>query len=59
MLAYYGEHWRGFKTQLIHDYIKYGEDKELAPYEVYSFIDQATWENFVESRTTSAFLVKN
>ena len=44
MLAYCGERWRGFKTQLTHDYIKHGEDKEKPPYEVYSFIDKATWE---------------
>ena len=59
MLAYCGERWRGFKTQLTHDYIKHGEDKEKPPYEVYSFIDKDTWEKFVESRKTPEFLAKS
>ncbi|CAL5197031.1 unnamed protein product [Lathyrus oleraceus] len=59
MLTYYGERWRGFKTQLTHDYIKHGEDKEKSSYDVYSFIDQDVWEKLVESRTTLTFLAKS
>ena len=59
MLAYYGERWRGFKTQLTHDYIKHGEDKDKPPYKVYSFIDKATWKKFVESRRTPKILAKS
>ena len=57
MLGYCGERWRGFKTQLTLDYIKH--HKEPPPYEVYSFINQATWEKFVESRRTPKFLAKS
>ena len=56
MLAYCGERWRGFKTQLTLDYIKH--HKEPPPYEVYSFINLATWKKFVKSRKTPEFFGK-
>lgn len=56
LLTYYGERWKGFKTQLTHDYInnpRYEDDLECnPPYLMYSFIDLVVWEKFVKSHTT-------
>lgn len=54
-LGYAGERYRGFKTQLTHEYIKYPSDNSEPPYVKYSFIDKKFWEDFVKSRTTLDF----
>ncbi|CAL5191436.1 unnamed protein product [Lathyrus oleraceus] len=63
LLTYVGERWRGFKTHLSHDYIKYPKEEDepkcKPPYLMYSFIDQDVWEKFVKSRTTPEFLAKS
>lgn len=58
-LGYAGERWRGFKTQLKDEYIKKSNDKEVSPYEKYSYIDNKVWEDFVKSHTTPEFLAKS
>lgn len=61
VLTYAGECWRGFKTQLTHDYITKPKtkNKEKPSYLMYSFIDQDCWEEFVKSHTTPEFLAKS
>lgn len=58
-LRYVGECWRGFKTQLKCDYIKYPSDGSEPPYVKYSFIDKKVWEDFVKSRIRSEFFAKS
>ncbi|CAL5210978.1 unnamed protein product [Lathyrus oleraceus] len=61
VLTYAGERLRGLKTQLTHDYITHPTTKsiEKPPYEIYSFIDQDCWKEFIKSHTTAEFLAKS
>ena len=59
-LTYSYECWRKFKTSLaknyIHNEVEDGEPRPT-PCHKYSFIDEATWEEFVRLRTTPKALV--
>ncbi|KAK7361797.1 hypothetical protein VNO77_03881 [Canavalia gladiata] len=56
-LSFAGERWRGFKTHLTSKYI-YGSLKDVSPCEEYQFLDEDTWQRFVESRMDPAFVEK-
>ena len=56
MISYAGERWRAFKTDLTSKYI-YGEKKDKSPVGVYKYLDQETWDAFVESRKDPSFMV--
>lgn len=51
-----GKRWRAFKTQLTTRYI-FGKKKNESPVGVYEYLDEETWQKFVESRMDPAFLV--
>lgn len=50
---------RDFKSQLTIDYIKMPKSRLKTPHEKYSFIDQVSWNRFVESHKTHGFLAKS
>ena len=50
------EDFRGFKTKLTSRYI-YGSKKNEDPRELYTTIDEDTWRQFVESRTSEGWKV--
>lgn len=56
-ISYAGERWRAFKTDLTSKYI-FGELRNKSPLEVYAFLDEETWQRFVESRLDPAFQEK-
>jgi len=52
-----GERWRGFKTQLINDYITKPSEDCRPVLEMYPFLQKHIWEKFMESRNTPEFKV--
>lgn len=59
LFGYDGERWKGFKTQLTHDYNKYPNDNLDPPYVKYPYMDNKVRENIVKSHTTPDFLAKS
>ena len=55
-LAAVAEDFRGFKTKLTSRYV-YGSKKNEDPRELYTSIDEDTWRQFVESRTSERWKV--
>lgn len=53
-VAFAGERWRAFKTQLSSRYI-YGPLRDKSPCEDYAFLDEETWQKFVKIRKDPAF----
>lgn len=56
VLEHAGELWKGFKTRLTSEYV-FGKRKDESPCEKYAFIDDETWNKFVQSRLTTNFKV--
>jgi hypothetical protein len=55
-VAYAGERWRGFKTNLTSKYI-HGDLRDRSPLEIYNFLDEETWQAFVQIRLDPSFQV--
>jgi len=55
-LSHAAERWRGFKSSLTRRYV-FGDRKDVSPCLEYQFLDEDTWQKFVESRNEPAFLV--
>lgn len=59
-MTYCAERWRKFKTNLANNYVhievKEGEPRPT-PCSKYTFLDDATWQEFVRIRTTPEALV--
>nr|WNP90956.1 hypothetical protein [Medicago sativa] len=53
-IAYVGERWRAFKTNLTSRYI-HGDLRGQSPLEAYNFLDEETWQAFVQMRLDPAF----
>jgi hypothetical protein len=56
-VAYAGERWRAFKTSLTTRYLNDGKLSDKSPLETYSFLDEETWQKFIETREDPSFLV--
>ncbi|KAG5061452.1 hypothetical protein JHK87_002481 [Glycine soja] len=57
LISYAGTRWRGFKTQLSSLYI-YGKYQDKSPCDKYAFLEEETWQRFVQSRLDPAFQEK-
>lgn len=58
-ISYVGERWRGFKSQLRHDYIRKPKPSLWRPTVIYNYIDEDIWEKFVKSRSPTELLVSS
>ena len=56
-LSYCADRWRKFKTTLANKYIFAEVQHDKHPWDVYTFIDEQTWQQFVQLRTTPEALV--
>ncbi|XP_004487156.1 uncharacterized protein [Cicer arietinum] len=56
-ISYAGERWRAFKTCLTSRYI-HGDLCNKSPLEVYDFLDEETWQAFIQKRKDPSFLDK-
>ncbi|CAJ2660611.1 unnamed protein product [Trifolium pratense] len=54
LVAYAGERWRAFKTNLTSRYI-HGDLRDRSPLEIYNFLDEGTWQAFVQTRLDPSF----
>lgn len=54
-IKYAGERWRAFKTNLRKNFIT--NTRQNNPVELYPFLDQETWDVFVQSRRDPSFEV--
>ncbi|KAK2370751.1 hypothetical protein QL285_083768 [Trifolium repens] len=53
-VAYAGESWKGFKTYLTCTYV-HGDRSDRSPLEIYDFLDEETWQAFVQIRLAPSF----
>ncbi|GAU15583.1 hypothetical protein TSUD_108410 [Trifolium subterraneum] len=53
-VSYAGERWRAFKTNLTSRYI-HGDLRDRSPLEIYNFLDEETWQAFVQIRLDPTF----
>lgn len=58
-ISYDGKCWRGFKAQLITNYIKNPKCNSNPQHEMYIFIYRETWDKFVEFHIIHEFLAKS
>ena len=56
-LSYCADRWRKFKTFLANTYIFAEVRPNHNPWDKYTFIDEQTWQQFVQLRTTPRALV--
>ncbi|KAK7271448.1 hypothetical protein RJT34_27371 [Clitoria ternatea] len=56
-ISFAGERWKAFKTHLTSKYI-YGTLRNKSPWRKYEFLDEETWQRFVETRQDPTFLEK-
>ncbi|CAI8592519.1 unnamed protein product [Vicia faba] len=57
LMSYVGERWRNFKTHLTSKYV-HGDLSDISPLEVYSFLTEEIWEEFVQMRLDPSFQEK-
>ncbi|WJX69378.1 hypothetical protein P8452_53631 [Trifolium repens] len=53
-VAHAGESWKGFKTYLTCTYV-HGDRSDRSPLEIYDFLDEETWQAFVQIRLAPSF----